>query len=585
MKAFTIFLLFTIIAFSQLGIGQINEELDDPDENQYFEQLLDRIFQQISLKTADSIALDTHGYSPAAIELIIDWQKQVGRRGSNNWLVKHLQGDDLILMEQDVSKESEITQIQIRQRLQYSPSLAGWRVLNKGRIWSPAGSVNILTEQDPGESQLTDHTIFTVSSYSVPHLDNVILGDFHMNWGGGLILNQQGSRLSLNPSSLIRRRLMTVRPHYSSRELDYFHGLAGSFSTNRINGSAFISSRKMKGLMSSVGFKEDADGIHPNSKSFLIDRMKSAGLALETQISRFRLYGSTLYNPQNSSGLEYELGLAGQLNPSHYFQLFTDNLNLNNCRMLMTWIYSTKSMILSFRYRRYYSEIISLSGSIPTLLGSSAFNEDGISVRLQVRPARTIQVRYALETGSSVKLKSQSDFRTVQHHKIQFRKKMEQGVLQFDYSRKREYAVIEGDGWLKHFTQIEISKAAISLQHHLSSKLKYRLNLKSASNGSDRASLIQQGLSGENERWRWTLGYVRYMVPEYALRLSIYEASVAESFSFYTGFDDGERWFLYLKRQAFSFLDMELKLVQSHSFDKLSLPKQLGMSFQMSVVL
>jgi len=69
------------------------------------------------------------------------------------------------------------------------------------------------------------------------------------------------------------------------------------------------------------------------------------------------------------------------------------------------------------------------------------------------------------------------------------------------------------------------------------------------------------------------------------MRLSIYETSVAESFSFYTAFDDGDRWFLYLKQQTLNWFDMEMKLVQTRSFDAPVVHKQLAISLQMSVVL
>ncbi|MCF7921531.1 MAG: hypothetical protein K9M55_02405 [Candidatus Marinimicrobia bacterium] len=585
MKLALFFLLFIQVAFPQSKIDLGSDALDDPDENQYMEQLLTSIFQRINIETADSTALKDRGYSQQGIESILSWQNQEGRKGSTRWLAKQLHDEDLVLMEHDLTTASSLTQCQFRQRLQYSPSLDGWRLLHKGRLWNRWGSVNILTEQDPGESQLTDHSIFTLNIDALHGFQNIILGDFHVNWGGGLILNQQGSRASLNPGSLMRKSVLTIRPHYSSRESDYFHGLASQFSFMNMRGAAFLSSRKEIGLMQDGEFREDADGIHPIGKTFQIYRSKTLGLAMERYGSGFQLYGSALYHPQERSGIDYELGFLKAFNDSHHIQVFTNGLDLNDSRILLTWTYSTKPVILSLQYRRYCSDSESSSGAMPTLLGSSAKNEGGLSFRAQIRPGKTMRIRYALETGSSVKVNSCFDYRSIQHHKIQFTRKLNHGECQLDFSRRREQPIIQGDVWNAHFTQAEIYKEALSLLHQFSPNLIYRINLKAALDGHETAWLVQQRFSGKHGLWKWTIGYTRYGVPDYVLRLSIYETSVAESFSFYTCYDDGDRCFLYLKQQTQNWFDLELKLDQTRSFDPLMPSKQLALSFQMSVVL
>jgi len=283
--------------------------------------------------------------------------------------------------------------------------------------------------------------------------------------------------------------------------------------------------------------------------------------------------------------MEYELGLNGALNDAHYIQAFTNGLDLNDSRILITWTYSTKPLVLSLQYRRYCSDSESSTAAVPTLLGSSASNEGGLSARIQLRPSKTIRIRYALEAGSSVKIKSCFDYRSIQHHKIQFMRKLNHGECQLDFSRRLEQPIIQGDVWNAHFTQAEIYKEALSLLHQFSPNLSYRVNLKAALAGHETALLVQQRLSSTQGLWKWTIGYTRYVVPDYALRLSIYETSVAESFSFYTCYDDGDRWFLYLKQQTLNWFDLELKLDQTRSFDPLILSKQLALSFQMSVVL
>ena len=577
-----VFLIIISGGYAQMDTNLGNDELGDPDETQYLDQLLNTLFQPFQLDTADTTSLMEHGYSREAVETINTLQKG---NETHKSLKRRVHGKDLALLNKDIKTDSQQTQIHLRQRLQYSPSLEGWRILNKGRIWNKWGSVNILTEQDPGENQLTDHSILTLSSHSIPGIDHLIFGDFHVNWGGGLILNQQGSRPSLNPRSLLHARQSNIRPHYSSREIDYFQGVAGSFSYNKIQGAVFASSRTLKGLYNGTQFREDADGIHPVGKSFDSKRVNDLGLALETLISKVQLFAAIIYHPQAKAGLAYELGISRELANSQKIQIHTNSLDLNDHRMTAAWAYLTPQLQVSLQYRHFITDEVLTPGFISTLLGTSASNEKGISARAQIRLASKLQIRYALDTGNSVELQSVDDYRTILQHKFQVIRKLDEGVFQLDYSRKLEQPVLEEDIWEGQYSSHKLTRFAISLVQNFSPDLKYRVNLKSAFSGNESALLVQQRVLGEQGSWKWTIGYVRFSIPDYTMRLSVYETSVAESFSFYTAFDDGDRWFFYLKQQTLNWIEMEMKLVQTCSFEDPNKPKQLAISLQMSVVL
>ena len=582
MRYIILFLMLPFIAYPQFQGPLEEDELEDPDETQYLDQLLTTIFQPFSIETADANALLEHGYSGAAIETILIWQEGDESLMS---LRRKIHGSDLILLKKDIQQDSQPTQIQLRQRIQYSPSLNGWRILNKGRFWNSWGSIMVLGEQDPGEGELTDHAIITLSSQSIPRFDNVILGDFHVSLGGGLILNQQGSRPSLLPASLIRTRQSTIRPHYSSREIDYYRGIAGNFSVRELRGTAFISSRSMKGTTPGNQFKEDGDGIHPTGRILEYRRANNIGLALETAATGIQLYGSTIYNPLLQAGIAYELGLTGELSKSQTIQVYTNSLDFKNHRIIGTWAYLTSELQVSLQYRHFISDEILAPGAISALLGSSASNEKGISVRTRLRPNQKMQIHYAFDTGLSIDVQSAHDYGVIQQHKLQVVQKLDKDIVQLDFSQKKEHPVLEGDIWAGQFSSRRLTKGALSFTHLFSGHLKYRINLKSAFQQSESAFLVQQRLSGNKGSWKWAMGYVRFSIPDYRMRLSVYETSVAESFGFYTAFDDGDRWFLYLKRKMVSWFNMELKLVQTRSFEIPVLLKQLALSFQMSVVL
>ncbi len=582
MRYFIFVFILTTIGYGQIDAIQGSDELEDPDETQFLDQLLTRLFQPFPIRTADSTSLIEHGYSREAIESIKRWQKGSMTLES---LGRKIHGDDLILLKQDMRTESQQPQIHIRQRLQYSHSLRGWRVLNKARLWNKWGSVNVLAEQDPGEDQLTDHSVLSLSSSSVPGFDHLIIGDFHVNWGGGLILNHQGARRSLNPKSLLRMKQSSIRPHYSSRETNYFSGVAGSFAYDRIKGTAFISSRTLKGLSTNSQFKEDADGVHPAGKTFDSIKSNDYGLALETNIGGTRFFAATIYQPMKNSGSSYELGFSRDLFNYQKIQIYSNSLNLNNHRTIITWAYFTQLFKVSIQYRLFNSDEVLAPGNISALLGSSAYNEKGVSARAHLRPTRKLHIRYSLDTGYAAELRSVADYRTIQRHKFQIIQKLDKSLVQLDINMKNERPGFNADIWGRQFSNLKLSKYAISLVHNFSRNFRYRVNLKSAFYNGESALLVQQRLQGEKDSWKWSIGYVRFSIPHYTLRLSVYETSVSESFSFYTAFDDGDRWFLYLRYQTLNWFELEMKLIQTQSYIDVVSPKQLAMSLQMSIVL
>jgi len=83
---------------------------------------------------------------------------------------------------------------------------------------------------------------------------------------------------------------------------------------------------------------------------------------------------------------------------------------------------------------------------------------------------------------------------------------------------------------------------------------------------------------------RIIVGLVRYIVPEADLRLSIYESNVVESFSFFTAFNDGQRWFIYFSNHFNEQARMEFRLSQTTRYESPNYSKQLDFSFQLSVV-
>mgnify|MGYP006883060001 CR=1 FL=1 len=580
-----ILLAFVAMVCPQTLSDDSVETLDDPDEGYFLDQLMTALFQRIDIVSADSISLHNRGYSPLAVQQILMWQGQDDPKKTVRKLKRMLSQEDKHLLNQDDPTRRDATQMVLRQRIQYSPSLEGYRLLNKARVWNQWGTITLLAEQDPGEVKITDHAILTATTPHFPGFTQLMLGDFHISWGGGLLLNQQGYRSSLNPAKLFKQSQMILRPHYSTRERDYYRGLAGTFSLNQINGSVFLSQRKALGKYQSGTFREDADGIHPRGQSFDSKNFRAAGMALQADFSHLQCYASTLLSADQNPGLGHELGVLWEMNSALSLQVYTDHLMNHQGRASAIWVYKSHPLNFSIRFNHYAAGAPDLSGAVPALLGSSASNENDIMVRSLLRPTQSLRIAYALDLSRADQLGSFEDLRTLQQHKLQVQWKPMQSVWQFDWSQKEELNIMPHDIWRGNTYDVKVLKSAGALQQKISSHLEYRLNLKLASSNKIVAHLFQQRILLKFANWQGAFGFVRYEIPEYALRLSVYESSVKESFSFFTAFDDGQRWFLHFRGLTNEFAEFEFKLAQSRSYEVDAPAEQLEYSLQMSIVL
>ncbi|MCF6238324.1 MAG: hypothetical protein L3J79_05865, partial [Candidatus Marinimicrobia bacterium] len=192
-------------SWAQVEPDRSHDELAEPDEQDFTNSLLRQIFDPTDIETADSVRLQNLGFSLEAIRSILHWQQSGQTKGGYKRFQKTLSEADQQLLGGTIRGSQAAPEIIFRQKLQYSGSLGGWRLLQKGRIQSIWGNLVFLAEQDPGEARLTDHVIFTLSCQRVPYLEKLVLGDFHLTWGSGLLLKQSGSRLGLTPTSLVKR--------------------------------------------------------------------------------------------------------------------------------------------------------------------------------------------------------------------------------------------------------------------------------------------------------------------------------------------------------------------------------------------
>lgn len=585
MRIIILTLLSLSLIFPQSDSESGYESVSDPDEQHHINTLLTSLFHPFNLETADSIQLSSKGFSSSAVDLLLEWQKNGNDIKQLRQLRKRLDKDDLALLNGTVQSKRNTSGLMFRQRLQYSVSLQGWRIVNKGRIKNGLGSLVFLFEQDPGEYAIADHSILTLSLDHLPNMQRLIIGDFHVSWGGGLLLNQKGNRPGLNPTSLVRQSRLTLTPHYSTRETNYFHGFAAEWDNHRSQAIAFLSRRSTRGSLQAGIFHEDSDGIHPSGKSFELKAYDNFGFAATTQLSQFQFYLGVLANEETRWKNGVELGIQLDLNPAQLFQIFIDSLSFRGSRSIVNWKYKSKTIEFAAQHRLISSQNSGSENSILFLLGSRAPSERGLSLRLQLKPRKQLKLLYSLDIAKSADVLSLSDIRQIIWHKAQVIHKVKHRVWQFDANVKVDGPQMSDEVWGSNIQHIKISKFAISLSENLSPMLRYRINLKTGFSEEQYSVLIQQRIVAYYDLLKVAIGYARYVVPLHDLRLSIYESGLAESFNFFTAYDDGQRWFIYIKYHNNDRVETEFRVVQSQSFQVPETAKQVGVAFQLSVVL
>ncbi|MCF7823602.1 MAG: hypothetical protein K9N35_05460 [Candidatus Marinimicrobia bacterium] len=574
-----ILLLFLAQVIYGQGEDLTQNEVDEPDEGSYHSILLKQLFDPLEISTADSMDLLYRNFPPKAIELILFWQHLGCTSAGYKELQRLWRSDFPALPPRKTSGTSMVS----RQRIQYNAASDAWRILHKSRIKNESIELTFLIEQDPGESKISDHLVASISSTKIPGTSRFIAGDFNISWGGGLILDQNASRPSMSPGSLTSTLRIQPRPHYSSRETNYFRGIASVWEFSTLNLAAFISSRQAIGQISDDSFKEDSDGIHFVGKSYDYKYLSDIGAAATYEQGSLKLLIASHKSHVSDRNIDAEWGVQYRFAESQMIQLFWDNFNLS--RALLNWSYNGQYLRLSAQYRQFKKTDSSQETQQLTLLGQQSASEGGISFRLLVKPLHGVNIQYALDQASAMRLTSLANRRRLIIHKAQIYFHQGSWRMQFDWSQKNDGPLYDSQIWQDIVHYNRINKLAVSLDESVTSQVRYRINIKTAANQNERSFLLQQRMAWFQDSWRIAAGHVRYLIPASSLRLSVYESGLAESFNFFTAFQDGQHWYLYCRYTNNELSFLEIQFTQTDLYSAASTQKSPSFHVQLSIVL
>lgn len=106
-------------------------------------------------------------------------------------------------------------------------------------------SIGFISEKDPGEKNFFDYTAFHIQLQNKGNLKNIVLGDYLLQFGQGLIFS--GGYVAgkgAEPVYSTRRSNVGIRPYNSLIEGGSFRGLAGTYKLNNVEITAMASYNK-----------------------------------------------------------------------------------------------------------------------------------------------------------------------------------------------------------------------------------------------------------------------------------------------------------------------------------------------------
>ncbi len=358
---YLIFLL--IITFSTTNFTQINdtllieqeEKIDDifddlmieDSETDIYNLIEQFLLNPVDINSAELQELKSIPFIDyTSAKLILEHRKKFGKFISKNELFS-VQGLDIELVEKilpfltveentakingDIKIDKEENwlkeffnfNIQIRNRLNYDlQKREGFK--NGKYLGSPLKSFNriilkqskkfqigVITDKDAGENSFTDFLSYHISIQNYGFIKNLILGDYNLEIGQGLILwSSYAFSKGTDAIIPIKRKSKNIRPYTSATEYGFFRGAAISIKLSDLTLSSFYSSKGFDASIDSLSQEIKSiykTGLHLTKRDLLNKNSAKeivVGSRLEYEPYQNNKFGVTIYNSNLSHPLQ-----------------------------------------------------------------------------------------------------------------------------------------------------------------------------------------------------------------------------------------------------------------------------------------
>ncbi len=223
--------------------------------------------------------------------------------------------------------------------------------------------LSITAEKDPGEKSFTDHLAFNFNIKNIGVIENLIIGDYLLEYGQGLALGGNFPKYnSIDAVTNFNKNRNRMIPYSGTTENGFFRGAAGILSYANLSLSVFYSGNKFDASVDSSGIFSSASaaGLHRTEaeltdKNSVNENMSGLSIVYSTEIFDIGLlhYKSRL-SAKPSANLSADFSITS---------LFY-NLSINNFSLFGETSYDNKNIAtintLSFGVNKNISFLVSL---------------------------------------------------------------------------------------------------------------------------------------------------------------------------------------------------------------------------------
>jgi len=228
-------------------------------------------------------------------------------------------------------------------------------------------------EKDPGESFFSGSNKTGFDFYSahihfrdaIPHIKDIVIGDYSISLGQGLILHNAFGRGKGSDVTRIKKGGRTLQSYSSVNEANFFRGAAASFHKNDFELTLFGSFRPIDGNVRFLDTLENEDVLSEFS-SIIDDGFHRTALEIEKEnaIKRFSTGGRLVYKRDL-----FKVGFNA------LYESFNQNFSPNN-QLFNRFRFSGNSLLnASFDYSYKYKNINAFGEFAMSDNGGIAFNQ------------------------------------------------------------------------------------------------------------------------------------------------------------------------------------------------------------------
>lgn len=208
----------------------------------------------------------------------------------------------------------------------------------------------IIIEKDAGEKSFTDFTAFHISLRNLGLIQNIIVGDYNIEFGQGVAL---GSRSTLSKGSetvdALSRNARGIKPYLSTDENMFFRGAAVQALFDNIRFNAFYSNKYLDGTIDSTTQQIKSlvtDGLHrtvtETARKHIVNE-KFYGASFNYTFKDIFNFGVLYYNSKFGNDFEKETVLDPSGNTFNYFSA-SYNVRIGKLYVSGETSYSNKSI-------------------------------------------------------------------------------------------------------------------------------------------------------------------------------------------------------------------------------------------------